>query len=137
MFKNIVFLLAAALGGELQATELLKVTESWDGGTFSYPVGKPEVTSFKLSLEEGKKTPFHCHPVPTMGYVLEGEIEVTTGSGKKQIFKAGQSVVEVMSTVHQGRAINGPVEIVVFYAGEVGTPNTILEGHKHYSKHCK
>ena len=72
-----------------------------------------------------------------MGFVIKGEIEVTLKSGKKRTFKAGDSVVEVMQTVHQGKAINGPVEIVVFYAGEVGTPNTILDSHQDFEKYCK
>ncbi len=31
-----------------------------------------------------------------------------------------------MRTVHKGTAIGGPVEIVVFYAGSVDLPNTVM-----------
>lgn len=31
-----------------------------------------------------------------------------------------------MRTVHKGRAVNGTVEIIVFYAGAKGIPTTVL-----------
>jgi len=105
---------------------MLQTTTSWDGGALAYPAGEAEVTSVILRIEEGQEPPFHCHPVPTMGYVLSGAVEVETREGKKAVFEAGQSVVEVMKTVHRGRALGGPVEIVVFYAGAVALPNTVL-----------
>ena len=61
-----------------------------------------------------------------MGYILRGTLEVETISGKTQRFDAGSSVVEVMKTSHRGRAVNGPVEVIVFYAGAVGIPTTVF-----------
>ncbi len=80
--------------------------------------------------------PFHCHPVPTMGYVLKGVAEVQTSSGKTITLKEGDSVVEVMRTVHRGRAIQGPVEILVFYAGAVGVPTTVMPGDDPDGVYC-
>ena len=105
---------------------LLKAQKSWDGGEIYYPQGQAEITSFILRIEEGQVPRFHCHPVPTMGYVLKGSVEVETKSGEKIIFREGESAVEVMRTVHRGRAIDGPVEIIVFYAGSTEMPNTVL-----------
>ncbi|QDP02797.1 cupin domain-containing protein [Thalassotalea sp. PS06] len=99
-----------------------------DGESISYPEGKAEITSIKLRLEPGQQTPFHCHPIPTFGYVLSGKIEVKTKDGNKTIMSEGESAIEVMNTYHRGRAIEGPVEIVVFYAGAEGIPTTVLEG---------
>ena len=106
--------------------ELLKTTSTWEGGAIIYPEGKAEVTSFKLKIEEGEVTKFHCHPVPTLGYILKGHVEVETKDGKKTILKEGESAVEVLRTVHRGKAVGGPVEIVVFYAGATNLPNTVL-----------
>lgn len=105
---------------------MLETSTSWDGGKLVYPSGDARVTAVILRIEEGETPPFHCHPVPTMGYVLKGAVEVETKSGKKAIFKAGESVVEVLGTVHRGVAVQAPVEIVVFYAGAEGVPNTVL-----------
>ena len=69
--------------------------------------------------------PFHCHPVPTMGYVLQGTVQVDLADGESARFGAGSALVEVMNTPHRGQAVDGPVEIIVFYAGAVGTPNTL------------
>lgn len=109
-----------------QAENLLQSTTSWDGGEIYYPEGSAEITSFILRLEEGKEVPYHCHPVPTMGYVLRGSVEVETAKGDKTVLHQGESAIEVMKTVHRGKAVNGPAEIVVFYAGAEGVPNTVM-----------
>ena len=105
---------------------LLETSSTWEGGEIVYPKGEPKITSVVLRIGEGEVTQFHCHPVPTLGYILQGSLEVETKSGKKVRFNKGESVVEVMRTVHRGHAINGPVEVVVFYVGEQSTPNTVL-----------
>jgi len=119
-------LVSCCLGAGVQAEELLKSTTTWEGKAIAYPEGTPEITSIILKIGVGDSPPFHCHPVPTFGYVLKGTIEVETREGRKTVFTEGQSVVEVMRTVHRGRAVDGPVEIVVFYAGASGVPVTVL-----------
>lgn len=120
-----------------RASELLKTQTSWDGGSFHYPDGKPEITSFILSLAEGEQTPWHCHPVPTLGHVLEGSIEVETQSGQKTVLRQGESVAEVMGTLHRGKGLEGGVKIVVFYAGATELPNTVLEGDQEHGDLCR
>jgi len=81
-------------------------------------------------------TEFHCHPVPTLGYILQGDLVVGTKNGEKTIFKKGESFVEVMRTIHRGQAINGPVEIIVFYARSTTMPNTVLPENNLNRKYC-
>lgn len=133
-FLLVLLVLLPAL---LAAEDLLKSQTSWDGGDINYPAGQAEITSFILRLEEGGNPKFHCHPVPTFGYVLLGEVEIETADGKKTVLKAGESAIEVMRTVHRGRAIGGPAEIVVFYAGAVGVPNTVFPADDPQGKYCK
>jgi len=116
---------------------LNKTQTSWDDGVIYYPQGQAEITSVKLRIEENQLTEFHCHPVPTFGYVLYGELVIETKNGKKITLKEGESVVEVMRTIHRGRAINGPVELIVFYAGSTTIPNTVLPEHDIKKKYCK
>lgn len=42
-------------------------------------------------------------------------------------FEAGEALIEVVNTVHAGKAV-GPddVDLVVFYAGSKGMPTTVL-----------
>lgn len=123
---------ALLLSSGLQANGLLKTQHSWDDGDIYYPEGKAEISVIKLKLDAGQTTEYHCHPVPTIGYVLEGEAEVETKSGKKTRLKKGDSVVEVMKTLHRGKAINGPVEILVVYAGSTSMPNTASADNDKY-----
>ena len=131
------FLLFALLPKWATAEELYKTQTSWDGGAIYYPQGQAEITSVKLRIEENQVTEFHCHPVPTLGYILQGNLVVETKSGEKTILKKGESIVEVMRTIHRGRAINGPVEIIVFYAGSTTMPNTVLPENDLNRKYCK
>ncbi len=114
-----------------------KTQTSWDDEVIYYPQGQAEITSVKLRIEENQMTKFHCHPVLTLGYILQGELAIETKKGKKITLKKGESVVEVMRTIHRGRAINGPVELIVFYAGSTTIPNTVLAEDDIKMKYCK
>jgi len=115
---------------------ILQATTSWDGGEIAYPKGQAEITTIKLRFEADSTMPFHCHPVPTFGYVLEGSLKVETKDGKTTILKKGDPAVEVMRTVHRGTPIDGPVEILVFYAGAVDVPNTVFPEKDTDHIHC-
>jgi len=118
------------------AQELLKTQTSWDGGKIEYPQGQAEITSHRLIITPQTDMPFHCHPVPTQGHILSGELLVETLAGKTTTLKAGDSVVEVMKTLHRGKALNGDVELVVFYAGAKGVPNTIMHDSPLSTQYC-
>lgn len=127
MYKalNIILVILFTCSLPVSAELLLETETSWDSGRINYPDGRPEITSLILRLEEGVITRFHCHPVPTLGYVLKGKIKVETIEGKTAVFSEGESVVEVMNTLHRGTAVAGPVEVVVFYTGARGMLNTV------------
>lgn len=120
----------------VEAEEQLKTQTSWDGGAIKYPQGIAEITSVKLRIEENQMTKFHCHPVPTLGYILQGDLAVETKNGNKIILKEGESIVEVMRTIHRGQAVNGPVEVIVFYAGSTSMPNTVYPENDLNGKYC-
>ena len=104
--------------------ELLTTSRSWDGSEFSYPQGSPEVTAIILRMDEGDETGFHCHPVPALGYILKGTLAVEADSGEEVIFQAGDAAVELVGKLHNGRAVDGPVELVAFYVGAAGVQNS-------------
>jgi quercetin dioxygenase-like cupin family protein len=131
------FLLFIVLPNWAVAEERLKTQTSWDGGVIYYPQGQAEITSVKLRIEENQVTKFHCHPVPTLGYILKGDLVIETKNGNKVTLKEGESLVEVMRTIHRGRAINGPVEIIVFYTGATTMPNTVLPENDLNREYCK
>ena len=103
-----------------QVTTLLATGTTWDGTPLAYPAGAARVTAMKIRLEEGDAVAFHCHPVPTFGYVLEGSIRVRLKSGRERLFHQGEALAEVVNTLHKGVPVGGPVEFVVFYARASG-----------------
>jgi quercetin dioxygenase-like cupin family protein len=135
-YVNVLFLAFIVSAQIVHAEELLKARTSWDGGDIHYPEGEAEITSVILNIEEGVTAKFHCHPVPTLGYVLSGVVEVETRTGNKTRLRAGDSVVEVMRTVHRGNAVGGPAKILVFYAGAVSVPNTVLPEDDEKNIYC-
>jgi quercetin dioxygenase-like cupin family protein len=102
----------------------MKATTSWDGSSYHYPTGAAEITAVKMTIPEGPAGDFHCHPVPAFGYVLKGILRTETDSGQNIVFKAGDAVAEVMSAWHRSQVVEGPVEIIAFYAGAEGEQNT-------------
>ncbi|RMQ42189.1 hypothetical protein ALQ04_01010 [Pseudomonas cichorii] len=106
------------------AQVLLKSTRSWDGTPYrSYPATQPELSILKITIPANTTLPWHRHPVPNAAYVLSGELEVQARDGSKSILiKAGDTLAEMVDIMHRGKTGNTPVELVVFYAGAVGTP---------------
>ena len=125
-----------AFSSALFAEQLMQTDKSWDGNDFHYPEGDPQVTSIYLNLSAGEQTAWHCHPVPTMGYVLSGSLEVETIGGERIRLEQGDSVVEVMRTLHRGHGLEDGVKIVVFYAGATDIPNTVLRSDPASAAHC-
>jgi quercetin dioxygenase-like cupin family protein len=109
--------------------ELVKTTKSWDGEPLlAYPQGQPEVTILRISIPAGARLETHSHPVINAGLLMSGQLTVVTADGKTLHLEAGDPIVEVVNTFHYG--INPgkiPAEIVVFYAGAVGTPLTVVK----------
>lgn len=118
--------LALDVSPAVKVLPLVRATTSWNGAPISYPQGQAEITGLVIEIAPGAETGWHAHPVPSFAMVLEGTLEVTLKDGQKKQVGPGQGLVEVVGTVHNGRNIGtGPVKLVVFYAGAVGTPLTV------------
>ena len=65
--------------------------------------------------------------MPSAAYIVAGELTLERKrDGKKQRFTAGQAVSETVDTFHRGVAGNEAVVLIVFYAGGLGMPLTLL-----------
>lgn len=106
---------------------LAKTSSSWDGRDLpDYTKGKPEITILRITIPQGVQLPLHKHPVINAGILLKGELTVVTEDNKTLHLKAGDSIVELVNKWHYGKNEgNKPAEIIVFYAGILGTPITI------------
>lgn len=124
------FLPAISFGLEIspavKVSPLLRTTSSWDGNPIVYPDGQAEITGMVVEIAPGGETGWHQHPVPSFGVVLEGTLAVTLKDGRVKHLHAGEALVEVVNTLHNGRNTGDkPVRIIVFYAGTVGRTLTV------------
>ena len=136
--KNLfLFILLASCSGSIlaidaseviKATPILKAQNSWDGKEIVYPEGKAEMTGVVIEMAPGAETGWHLHPVPSVGYVLEGELEVHFKNGDIKHLATGESAAEAVNVYHNGRnAGDVPVKLVIFYVGTSGIQLTVRE----------
>ena len=113
----------------VKAQVLIKTTQAWNGSRLpEYGQGQPEVTIIRYRFAPGAKLPMHMHPVINAGVLLKGELIVTTKSGQEITLKAGDPLVELFKEWHSGvNPGKEPVDLIVVYAGTVGTPLVIRE----------
>ncbi|MBK0382326.1 cupin domain-containing protein [Pedobacter sp. SD-b] len=112
---------------KIEVTKLAESTKSWNGDQLpAYPKGKPQITILKIVIPPHKKLDLHKHLVINAGVLLKGVLTVVDDKGDVLELKAGDSIVELVNTYHYGENKGDePAEIIVFYAGVVGTPITV------------
>jgi quercetin dioxygenase-like cupin family protein len=111
------------------ATLLLKTLTNSLGQPIVYPhEGAAEVTAILVEMQPGEKTGWHSHPVPLLGYLLEGELTVRQVTGEKRVVRAGEVSLESVGVVHIG-ANEGtvPCKMIVFVVGLKDVPYTVEE----------
>jgi quercetin dioxygenase-like cupin family protein len=114
---------------QIEVQQILQTTQSWDGNNYAaYPTGQPQLTVLRIKVPPNTALHWHHHPVISVGYVLSGELTLEKkATGERTIVHAGQALAETVQTTHRGFTTNEPVELVVFYAGQIGVPITVNE----------
>lgn len=112
---------------QVESHVLAKTAASWDGKTLpSYPTSQPEITILRLRIPPGTELPWHTHPVINAGVLISGELTVVTTTGQTLVLRAGDSIVEVVDTMHRGFSTGEEhADIIVFYAGTPGQAITV------------
>ena len=138
--KLFLFTLLASTSGSIlaidaseavKATPVLKTQTSWDGKEIVYPEGEAEMTGVVIEMAPGGETGWHLHPVPSVGYVLEGELEVHFKKGDVKHLATGESAAEAVNVLHNGRNVGEvPVKLVIFYVGSTDIKLTVREGEE-------
>ncbi len=84
-------------------TLLERATTSWDGQQLrSYPSGKPTFTMQRLTIPPHTRMEPHSHTIMQLGYILSGELTITSESGESVTFHEGEPAIEVVGKVHYG-----------------------------------
>ena len=119
--------LTAEYSAGVSAKILKKTSTTGNGQKITYPLtDRAEITAMTVDLAPGAETGWHKHPVPVYAYVISGNLSVELEDGTQLFYKAGEAIVEVVNTLHNGKNIGTePVKLAVFYLGIEGTPNVI------------
>ncbi len=119
-----------AANQSVSSVQLVQSERSWDGAMLpAYPQGQPQVTILRITIPAGARLPLHLHPVINAGVLTRGQLTVTMVDGKELHLAAGDPIVEVVNTPHQGfNPGSEPAEIIVFYAGQAGAPLAVKQG---------
>jgi quercetin dioxygenase-like cupin family protein len=119
--------LSSEFNDRIQSQENLSTTKTWDGAPIHYPSGSAKVTGAIHTIPPGVETGWHLHPVPCFALVLEGELVVELKDGRTKKLKAGDTLAEVIGTLHNGKNTGKvPLKIAIFYIGNTELKNTIL-----------
>ncbi len=90
-----------------------RATTSWDGETLqSYPSGKPTFTMQRLTIPPHTRMEPQSHTIMQLGYLVSGELTITSEDGKTVTFHEGEPAIEVVGKIHYGEN-RGDIDTVV------------------------
>ena len=106
---------------------LLNTTSTWENAEYKkLKIKRPEVTVLKIVINVNEELPMHKHDLVNIAYVKKGILTVITDDNKKITLHEGEVLPELIGKYHYGKNTgNEPVELVVFYIGEKGTPLSV------------
>ena len=125
IFATALFITNPAYSAEKEV--LLQTTSTWDNTTYKkLKIKKPEVTVLNITIGVGESLAIHKHDLVNVAYVKKGILAVITDDNKEITLHEGETLPEVIGKYHYGKNIgNTPVELIVFYLGEKGTPLSV------------
>ena len=106
---------------------VLKTTSTWDNTEYKdLKIKNPEVTVLKIIIDAGEALPMHKHDLVNVAYVNKGTLTVVSENNEEITLHEGESLPELVGKYHYGKNTgNKPVELIVFYIGEKGTPLSV------------
>ena len=106
---------------------LLQTTSTWDKkGYEKVCINNPEVTVLSIKIGVGEALEMHKHDLVNVAYVKSGTLTVTTDKNEQIKVPEGHALPEIMGAYHYGKNESDvPVELIVFYIGEKGTPLSV------------
>jgi len=112
---------------QIVVTPILRATTTASGQRIAYPkTNSPQVTAVLVEIPPGAETGWHMHPFPCYAYILSGKLTVKVKGKKPRELRAGDALVEVVNTPHNGMNKGSkPVRLILFVTGEAGKPFTV------------
>ena len=123
----VMVLCTTNLSYAVQKEVLLKTTSTWDKAEYKkLKIKKPEVTVLKIVIGVNEELPMHKHDLVNIAYVKKGTLTVITDDNKEITLHEGETLPELIGKYHYGKNTgNEPIELIVFYVGEKGTPLSV------------
>ena len=132
LIKSIFILLVMTLcvtniSYSAQKEVLLKTISTWDNAQYKkLKIKTPEATVLKIVIDVNEELPMHKHDLVNIAYVKKGTLTVITDDNKSITLQEGEVLPELIGKYHYGKNTgNVPVELIVFYLGEKGTPLSV------------
>ncbi|MBR1907359.1 cupin domain-containing protein [bacterium] len=132
VIKSIIILLVMTLfvtnvSYSAEKEVLLKTTSTWDNTEYKkLKIKTPEATVLKIIINVGEELPMHKHDLVNIAYVKKGTLTVITDDNKEITLHEGEVLPELVGKYHYGKNTgNVPVELIVFYLGQKGTPLSV------------
>ena len=115
--------------GDVSVEILVQSDKSWNGDKLpAYPDEDPMISVVKVTIPPHSKLKWHTHPCINAGYLISGEVTVTTDDGLERVVKAGEGLIELVDKLHYGRNDGDvPAEIIVVYAGVKDQPLAVIK----------
>lgn len=106
---------------------LLKTTSTWDNAEYKkLKIKNPEATVLKIIIGVNEELPMHKHDLVNIAYVKKGTLTVVTDDNKEITLHEGEVLPELVGKYHYGKNTGKePVELIVFYLGQKGTPLSV------------
>lgn len=106
---------------------ILQTSSTWDNIRYKeLTIKNPEITVLKIVINAGGILPMHKHDLVNIAYVNKGTLTVVTDKNKEITLHEGEALPELVGKYHYGKNSGGePVELIVFYIGEKGTPLSV------------
>ena len=92
-------------------------------------IDNQEVKMVLVTFGPGEASSAHRHPIPTIAYVLEGEIS-STFEGETNVYKTGETFWEEPDGLHsesRNTSKTSPAKLLVVYIGDKEQPFIIPE----------
>ena len=123
----IIILCTAGVSYSAEKQVLLKTTSTWDNAQYKkLKIKNPEATVLKIVIGVNEELPMHKHDLVNIAYVKKGTLTVITDDNKEITLHEGDVLPELVGKYHYGKNTGKePVELIVFYIGEKGTPLSV------------
>ncbi len=99
---------------EITSQNILETDTTVIGQDIKYPSGPALIISKIVEIPIGAETGEHVHEYPMFAYMMEGEITVDYGENRTKTYLKGDSFMEAIDHVHDGKNTGSiPAEILI------------------------